>query len=132
MPNNNRESKIGAGTLVAIVAVFILAFAFFVWESGSRTHVASNPGPSGMPESNIVNQAPPPASSPLFNQALLYAPSLEKAGVGRVLLDVGGLTLFCGVHFTFYLRHSLVNVSMISRSLVTAISRRHGRHSVVA
>jgi hypothetical protein len=63
MPNNDRAGKIGAGTLVAIVAVFILAFAFLVWGSGSGTHVASNPGPSGMPESNIVNQAPPPASS---------------------------------------------------------------------
>jgi hypothetical protein len=42
-----------------------------------------------------------------FQQALLYAPSLEKAGVGRVLLDVGGLTLFCGVHLALYLRHVL-------------------------
>jgi hypothetical protein len=64
MPNNDREGKLGAGTLVAIVAVFILAFAFFVWGSGTGSHVASNPGPRGMPESNIVNQAPPPASSP--------------------------------------------------------------------
>jgi hypothetical protein len=62
MPNNDRASK-SAGTLVAIVAVFVLAFAFFVQGSGNGTHVASNPGPSGMPESNIVNQAPPPASS---------------------------------------------------------------------
>jgi hypothetical protein len=64
MPNNDREGKIGGRTLVAIVAVFILAFAFFVWGSGSGTHVASNPGPSGMPESTIVNPAPPPASGP--------------------------------------------------------------------
>jgi hypothetical protein len=63
MPNNDRKGRIGAGTLVAIVAVFFLAFAFFGWGSGSGTHVASNPGPSGMPESSIVNQAPPPASS---------------------------------------------------------------------
>jgi hypothetical protein len=62
MPNNNRASKVSAGTLVAIVAVFVLAIAFFVWGSGNGTPVASNPGPSGMPESNIVNQAPPPAS----------------------------------------------------------------------
>jgi hypothetical protein len=35
-----------------------------VWGFGSGTHVASNPGPSGMPESTIVNQAPPAAGSP--------------------------------------------------------------------
>jgi hypothetical protein len=65
MPNNDREGKVvGGRTLVAIVAVFIFAFALLVWGSGSETHVASNPGPSGIPESTIVNQAPPPASSP--------------------------------------------------------------------
>jgi hypothetical protein len=64
MPNNDRERKVGGRTLVAIVAAFIFAFAVFVW-AGRWTHVASNPGPSGMPESTIVNQAPPPASTPL-------------------------------------------------------------------
>jgi hypothetical protein len=63
MPNNDRAGKVSGGTLVAIAAVFVFAFAFFVWGSGNETHVASNPGPSGMSESNIVNQAPPPASS---------------------------------------------------------------------
>jgi hypothetical protein len=61
---NDSERKIGGGTLVAIVAVFILAFALFVQGFGNETHVASNPGPSGMAESAIVNQAPPPAGSP--------------------------------------------------------------------
>jgi hypothetical protein len=61
---NDREGKAGGGTLVAIVAVFIFAFAFFVWGFGSGTHVASNPGPSAMSESTIVNQAPPPAGNP--------------------------------------------------------------------
>jgi len=64
MWKNDREGKVSGGTLVAIVAVFILAFAFLVWGFGSGTHVASNPGPSGMPESTIVNQAPPAAGSP--------------------------------------------------------------------
>jgi hypothetical protein len=64
MPKNDSEGKISGGTLVAFGAVFILAFAFFVWEFGSGTHVASNPGPSGLPESTIVNQAPPAAVSP--------------------------------------------------------------------
>ena len=64
MWKNEREGKLGGGTLAAIVAVVILAFAFLIWGFGSATHVASNPGPSGMPESTIVNQAPPPADSP--------------------------------------------------------------------
>ncbi|WP_291575683.1 hypothetical protein, partial [Bradyrhizobium sp.] len=64
VPKNDSEGKAGGGTLVAMVAVFILAFAFFVWGLGSGTHVAGNPGPIGMPESTIVNQAPPPAGSP--------------------------------------------------------------------
>jgi len=64
MANHDREGKVGGRTLLAIGAVFIFAFAIFVWGSGSGTHVASNPGPSGTPESNIINQAPPAASSP--------------------------------------------------------------------
>ena len=64
MWKNDSEGKVSGGTLVAIGAAFILTFAFFVWGFGSGTHVASNPGPSGMPESTIVNQAPPAAGSP--------------------------------------------------------------------
>jgi hypothetical protein len=62
--NNDRKGKTNAGMLVAIAALFILAFAFFVGGSGSGTHVGSNPGPSGIPESNIINPAPPPATDP--------------------------------------------------------------------
>jgi hypothetical protein len=61
---NDRESKLSGRTLVATLAAVILAFAFYVW-GGSVTHVASNPGPKGMPESNIPNEAPPPAKGPL-------------------------------------------------------------------
>ena len=64
MPKNDSEGKVSGRMLFAIGAVFILAFAFFVWGFGSGTHVASNPGPSGMPESTIINQAPPAAVSP--------------------------------------------------------------------
>jgi hypothetical protein len=64
MWKNDREGKVGGGTLVAIVAVLILAFAFLVWGFGGGTHVASNPGPSGMPKSTILNQAPSPADGP--------------------------------------------------------------------
>jgi hypothetical protein len=63
MPNNGREGKVAGRTLVVIVAVFLLAFAFLVW-GDSGTHIASNPGPSGMPESTIINPAPPPANGP--------------------------------------------------------------------
>jgi hypothetical protein len=64
VPKSDGEGKIRGGTLAAMGAVFILAFAFFVWGLGSGTHVASNPGPSGLPESTIVNPAPPAAASP--------------------------------------------------------------------
>jgi hypothetical protein len=64
MWKNDSEGKVSGGTLAAIGAAFILAFAIFVWGFGSGTHVASNPGPSGMPESTIVNQAPPAAVGP--------------------------------------------------------------------
>ena len=50
MRNNDRKGKISGRKLVAIVAVFILAFAFLAWGPWSGTHVASNPGPSGTPE----------------------------------------------------------------------------------
>jgi hypothetical protein len=60
MQNNDRAGKVGVRTLAAIVAI-ILAFAFFVWGPPSGTHVASNPGPSGIPGSTM---APPPASGP--------------------------------------------------------------------
>jgi hypothetical protein len=65
MPNNDRASKAGVRTrtLVAIVAV-IVAFAFFVLGPTSGNHVASNPGPSGIPGSTIINPAPPPADGP--------------------------------------------------------------------
>jgi len=64
MTNHDRDGKAGGRTLVTIGAAFIFAFALFVLGFGSGTHVASNPGPSGMPESNIVNQVPLPASGP--------------------------------------------------------------------
>ena len=64
MPKNERQSKMRGGTLVAMGAVFMLAFAFFAWGLGNGTHVASNPGPTGMAESAIVNQAAPAAVNP--------------------------------------------------------------------
>ena len=63
MSNNDREGQAGGRTFAAVVAV-IVALAFFVWGPTSGNHVESNPGPSGILESTIVNPAPPPASSP--------------------------------------------------------------------
>jgi hypothetical protein len=60
MQNNDRAGKVGVRTLAAIAAI-ILAFAFFIWGSTSGDHVASNPGPSGIPGSTM---APPPAGGP--------------------------------------------------------------------
>jgi hypothetical protein len=65
MRNNDHEGKVSGRKLVAIVAVFILAFAFFVWgRPWSGTHIASNPGPSGTSGSTKVNPPPPPATGP--------------------------------------------------------------------
>jgi hypothetical protein len=44
MRNNDRKGKISGRKLIAIVAVFILAFAFFARGPWSGTHVAGNPG----------------------------------------------------------------------------------------
>jgi hypothetical protein len=47
-----------------------------------------------------------PGSTPgLFSWALLHSPSLEETGIRGVLLDIGGIALFGGIHFGFCLRH---------------------------
>lgn len=72
------------------------------------------------------------AQTGLFGWASLHSPSLEETGVGRVLLDVGSLTLFCDVDFAFYLRCVFAYYfGLITGALVAAIGRRHGRHFVV-
>ena len=63
MRENDTEGKVSGGTL-AILCVFALLFALFVWGPWSGKHVASNDGPSGTPGSTAINQAPPPASGP--------------------------------------------------------------------
>jgi hypothetical protein len=64
VPKKDSQGRVSGGMLFVIGAVFILAFAFFVGGFGSGNHIASNPGPSGMPGSTIINPAPPPADSP--------------------------------------------------------------------
>ena len=60
----NREGGISRGTLVAVVAAFVLALAILAWGPWNTAHVASNPGPSGTPGSTAVDQTPPPAAGP--------------------------------------------------------------------
>jgi hypothetical protein len=48
----------------AIAVTFILAIAILTWGPWNTTHVASNPGPSGISGSTALNQTPPPAASP--------------------------------------------------------------------
>ena len=57
---------------------------------------------------------------------LLDPPSLEKSGVGRVLLDVGCIALLRGVQFAFCLRRVLAHFGLVTGTFVTAISGRHG------
>jgi hypothetical protein len=48
----------------AIAVAFMLAVAILTWGPWNTTHVASNPGPSGIPGSTMLDQAPPPAAGP--------------------------------------------------------------------
>lgn len=64
--------------------------------------------------------------------ALFGASSLEEAGVGGVLPDVGSLALFGRVDIGFAGRSVPVHFDIVSGSLVAAIGRRNGRHRVVA
>jgi hypothetical protein len=48
----------------AIAVAFILAVAILAWGPWNTTHVASNPGPSGIPGSTTLEQPPPPAAGP--------------------------------------------------------------------
>ena len=67
-----------------------------------------------------------------FRSTLLHASSLEKTGIGRVLLDVGGVALLSGVDFTLVSGSILVHSGVVTRPLVTAVGRWHWRHFVVA
>src|ERR1700731_2219710 len=67
-----------------------------------------------------------------FPSTLLQAPSLEEAGIGGVLLDVGGVALLSSVDFTLACGRILVRLGVVTRALVTAVGRRHWWHFVVA
>ena len=61
--NQDLEGSISRRFVVIVVAL-ILALAILTWGPWNTTHVASNPGPSGIPGSTAPNQTPPPAASP--------------------------------------------------------------------
>ena len=61
--NQDLEGSISRRFVVIVVAL-ILALAILTWGPWNTTHVASNPGPSGIPGSTVLNQTPPPAASP--------------------------------------------------------------------
>jgi hypothetical protein len=61
--NQDREGSISFRAF-AVIAAFILAFAILTWGPWNTVHVASNPGPSGIPGSTKLDQTPPPAPGP--------------------------------------------------------------------
>jgi hypothetical protein len=63
--------------------------------------------------------------------ALLHSPSLEETGIRGVLLDIGGIALFGGIHFGFCLRHVFAYFGIVTGAFVASIGRRHGRHFFV-
>ena len=67
----------------------------------------------------------------LPNRTLFYSPTFEETGIGRVLLDVGGLALLRGVDFAFSLGRVFIYFAVISGAFVASISRRHWRHFVM-
>jgi hypothetical protein len=62
----------------------------------------------------------------LFSWALLHSASLEETGVRGVLLDIGGIALFGGIHFGFCRRHVLAYFGIFTGALLTSIDRGTG------
>ena len=60
-----------------------------------------------------------PGSPPgLFSWALFHSPSLEETGIRGVLLDIGGIALFGGIHFGFCLRPLFAYFGIVTGALV--------------
>ena len=53
-----------------------------------------------------------------FSWALLHSASLEETGVCGVLLDIGGIALFGGIHFGFCLRPLFAYFGIVTGALV--------------
>src|SRR5476649_929502 len=66
--------------------------------------------------------APPAQAGRPGAASLLDAPSLEKSGIGGVLLDIGGLALLGRILFAFMpLRAILVHLGMVAGAFGAAI-----------
>ena len=65
----DRQGGISSRTVAIAIAAFVLAFIILTWSPWNPQHVASNPGPSGMPGSTAVDRTPPPAANPTGDAA---------------------------------------------------------------
>jgi succinate dehydrogenase/fumarate reductase cytochrome b subunit len=64
--------------------------------------------------------------------ALFHASALEKSGIRRVLLDIGGITLLCRIlDIVVHLRRILAYLGMVTSTLLAAIGGWHRRHFIV-
>jgi hypothetical protein len=61
----------------------------------------------------------------------LHTPSLKKSGVGRILLYVGCVVLFGGIHFALLLGRVFADFGVVTGSLVASVGGRDGRHFIV-
>jgi hypothetical protein len=61
---HDRQDPKHGRTMAIMVAAFVIILLFLTWAPWNPQHVASNPGPTGMPGSTAVERAPPPAASP--------------------------------------------------------------------
>jgi hypothetical protein len=62
--DQDRKGSIDGRTFALTVAAVVVVLAIIAWGPWESNHVASNPGPSGIPGSTAMEPAPPPADSP--------------------------------------------------------------------
>jgi hypothetical protein len=62
--NQGRKDSISGRTLAMVVAAFVVVLVLLAWGPWNTRHVASNPGPSGIPGSTTPDRTPPPADGP--------------------------------------------------------------------
>jgi hypothetical protein len=81
---------------------------------------------------DIFDLLGPVSSATRSGSALFHTPSLEKSGVRRVLLDIGGIALLCRIlNIVVPLRRILVRLGMVTSTLLAAIGGWHRRHFIV-
>jgi hypothetical protein len=126
VPKNDSEGKATGGMLFVTGTVFILAFAFFVWGSEGGTHVASNPGPSGMPESTIINQAHLPLTAPQERQPERRASAFRLACgfKGRDAESIGLIATELVINFLKHAFDATTKVGEISVSYDVSLNLR--------